>query len=411
MPDDERPLPSGNTAFRLVTRGQFAVFFAFNGVSLVGSWMQRIASAWLIWEWTASAFWVGMLAACDLLPVVLTGPFAGVAADRWDRLLQNRIAQVGSAVLALVNAVLLMTGHLGLYGLLALIAAQGTLIAIVQPARLAMVQQMVAKEDMPVAVALSSVNVNLARLVGPALAGVMIVQFRIEWIFLLNFVVTALFVVALGRMRLAPREEAPSTGGIWQQMVEGFAYVARAPGIRLIMLFMLAGGAFVRAVQELTPAIAAQSFATSATGLAVLSSATAAGAVLSGLTMKGDSQGRLLMGVIRLWVLGAASAAVLALTGHAVVAAVSATVLGFAVARSLIVTQTFVQLGTPDALRGRALSLHGLITRASPALGALVIGYSADRLGLGLGITAGLVAMAAFAAALYPRARAVARGL
>jgi len=171
MRDGHLPERRAQSVYRLLTRGQFALFFAFNGLSLIGSWMQRIASAWLIWEWTGSAFWVGVLAACDLLPVVLTGPFVGVAADRWDRLWQNRIAQVASAGLAPINAVLLMADMLNLYGLLILIALQGTLIAMVQPARLAMVTQLVGREDMPTAVALASVNVNLARLIGPAIAG------------------------------------------------------------------------------------------------------------------------------------------------------------------------------------------------------------------------------------------------
>jgi len=408
MRDGNPPEPPAASVWRLLTSGQFALFFAFNGLSLIGSWMQRIASAWLIWEWTGSAFWVGVLAACDLLPVVLTGPFAGVAADRWDRLWQNRVAQVASAVLALVNAVLLMADMLGLYGLLTLIAMQGTLIAMVQPARLAMVPQLVARKDMPTAVALASVNVNLARLIGPAIAGAMILRFSIEWIFVVNFVVTALFVVALGRIRLAPRPEPAARGGILQQMAEGFSYVARTPSIRLIMLFMLVGGVMVRALQELTPALAAQTFTRSATGLAVLSSATAAGAVISGLTMGRAGARRLFLGVIGLWAVGAVAALALVRTGQPIVATLAALVLGFAVSRSLISTQTFVQLETPDELRGRALSTHGLIARASPALGALMIGYLADRLGMAVGGTAASVAMLAFAAILFPYARSVA---
>ena len=408
MRDGNPPERRAATVFRLLTQGQFALFFTFNGLSLIGSWMQRIASAWLIWEWTGSAFWVGVLAACDLLPVVLTGPFAGVAADRWDRLWQNRIAQIASAILALINAVLLMAGMLGLYGLLTLIALQGTLIAMVQPARLAMVPQLVAREDMPTAVALASVNVNLARLIGPAVAGAMILRFPIEWIFIANFVVTALFVVALGRIRLAPRAESAGQGGIWQQMAEGFSYVARMPTVRLIMLFMLVGGMMVRAIQELTPALAAQTFAVSATGLAVLSSATAAGAVISGLTMARTGARRLFLGVIGFWTVGAISALVLAWTRHPLVASVAAAALGFSVSRSLISTQTFVQLETPDELRGRALSTHGLIARASPALGALIIGYLADRLGLAIGVAAASITMLVFAAILFPYARSVA---
>jgi MFS family permease len=138
-----RPSP-----LRVLVDTQFGVFLAGNGLSLVGTWMQRIACSWLIWDWTHSAFWLGILSAGDLLPSVVVGPFAGVAADRWDRLRQNMLAQAVSAVLAALTAILLATGRLGLVGMVLLITAQGTLSAAIQPARLAMVQQMVAREDM-----------------------------------------------------------------------------------------------------------------------------------------------------------------------------------------------------------------------------------------------------------------------
>lgn len=128
---------------RVLLQGQFGIFAAGNGLSLIGTWMQRIACSWLIWDWTGSAFWLGVLAAGDLLPVVVVAPFAGVAADRWDRLLQNRIAQAISAGLALLLAGLLLADALNIVTLIACVTLQGTLIAAVQPARLAMIQQMV----------------------------------------------------------------------------------------------------------------------------------------------------------------------------------------------------------------------------------------------------------------------------
>src|SRR6266568_3227127 len=168
---DPRQLP---TPLRVLLGTQFGLFCAGNGLSLIGTWMQRIACSWLVWDWTHSAFWLGILSAADLLPVVAIGPFAGVAADRWDRVRQNMLAQLASALLAVLTAALLATHHLGLIGLVLLITAQGTLTAVVQPARLAMVQQMVPRDDLGAAVALNSVIVNLTRLLGPAVAGVMI---------------------------------------------------------------------------------------------------------------------------------------------------------------------------------------------------------------------------------------------
>jgi predicted MFS family arabinose efflux permease len=411
VPKDEPAVRQRPAPIRLLTQGQFALFFYGNGLSLVGSWMQRIASGWLIWEWTGSAFWVGMLAAGDLLPVMLIGPFAGVAADRWDRLKQNRIAQMVSAVLALLTAVLLMVDQLSLYGLLLLITAQGALVAVVQPARMAMVQQMVARSDMASAVALTSVNVNLARLIGPAIAGAMILRFEIHWVFIVNAAVTAAFVLVLGRIRLTPRTAMPIGANFWSQMTEGFAYVARVAPMRLILIFMLLGGALVRAILELVPALAAQTFSNSALGLAVLTSASAAGAVTAGLTIRAARPRQLFLGVMLWWGLAAGVSMVLAASGDPVVATAAAAVLGYAITHGLVSTQTFVQLTAPDQLRGRALSVHGLIARGSPALGAIVIGYLADRVGLVAGVAGASVVMLCAIAGLLPIARRAAQGL
>lgn len=411
MPKDEHAVRQRPASIRLLTQGQFALFFYGNGLSLIGSWMQRIASGWLIWEWTGSAFWVGMLAAGDLLPVLLIGPFAGVAADRWDRLKQNRYAQMISAGLALVTAALLMVDQLGLYSLLLLITAQGVLVAVVQPARMAMVQQMVPRSDIASAVALASVNVNLARLIGPAIAGAMILRFDIHWVFIANAGVTAAFVVILGRLRLTPQTAMPIGASFWRQMADGFRYVAQVAPMRLILIFMLLGGALVRAILELVPALAARTFANSALGLAVLTSASAAGAVIAGLTIRGATSRHLFLGVMLWWGLGAGVSMVLASTGNSVIAAAAAAFLGFAITRCLVSTQTFVQLSAPDQLRGRALSVHGLIARGSPALGAITIGYLADRFGLAAGVTAASIVMLCAVAALLPAARRIALGL
>jgi MFS family permease len=397
--------------FRELLGSQFGLFLAGNGLSLVGTWMQRIACSWLVWDWTHSAFWLGILSAGDLLPSVVIGPFAGVAADRWDRLRQNMLAQVASAVLAVLTAVLLATGHLGLVGMMLLITAQGTLSAAIQPARLAMVQQMVRREYMGTAVAFNSVNVNLARLLGPAAAGAMILYMDIMWIFAVNAAVTFIFVLVLARLRLAPHLRRPRTRSFFGEMTEGFVHILRARPLWLILLVMLCGGSMVRAMVELIPAIAAGCFANNAKGLAVLTGATAFGAVASGLTIGRKRAAHLLNEVLLWWGLGAVAAIVLTQSRSSALAVMAAAVIGFAITRGLVSTQTFVQLTTPDALRGRVLGIHGLIARGSPALGALVIGFAADRVGLPRAVEVSSGAMIALLLWLAPRVRSASPGV
>ncbi len=388
MPDRRNPSP-----LRRLLGTQFGLFLAGNGLSLVGTWMQRIACSWLVWDWTHSVFWLGILAAGDLLPSVVIGPFAGVAADRWDRLRQNIFAQIASAMLALLTSILLATHHLGLVGLVLLITAQGTLTAAIQPARLAMIQQMVPRDDVHTAVALNSVNVNLTRLVGPALAGAMILSMDVQWIFAVNAAVTAAFVLILCRLRLAPYVRPSATRGFFGEMTEGFAYILGARPLFLILLVMLCGGSMVRAMIELIPAIAAGNFSDNVVGLAVLTGATAVGAIISGLSTRRTKAGQLLRDVLLWWGLGALAACVLTQLWGAVATVIAAVVIGFAVTRGLVATQTFVQLTTPEPLRGRVLSVHGLIARGSPALGALVIGFAADRVGLPLAVAVSSAAL------------------
>lgn len=378
MPEPRR-LP---TSLRVLLGTQFGLYYAGNGVSLIGIWMQRIACGWLVWSWTHSAFWVGILAAGDLLPVVAIGPFAGVAADRWDRLRQNLAAQIALALLAVLTAVLLGTGHLGLLGIVLLTTVQGTLTAIIQPARLAMVQQLVPRQNLGTAVALNSVNINLARLLGPAFAGAMIVHLDIVWVFVANAAASFVFVMVLLRLRLTPQARRPSGLSFLGEMTEGFFHILRTRPLWLIMLMMLTGGSMVRAMVELMPAIAPQTFPQDATGLAVLTSAVACGAVVSGLTMSAGKPARLLYGVLLWWGLGAVAATALVHATSPITAVIAAVALGSTITRGLVSTQTFIQLATPDSLRGRVLGVHGLIARGSPALGALVIGFAADRVGL-----------------------------
>lgn len=396
-------------SLRVLLQGQFGLFFAGNGLSLVGSWMQRIACGWLVWQWTESAFWLGILAAGDLLPVVFIGPFAGVAADRWDRLVQNRVAQAVSTLLALAMAMLLYLDQLGLTLLIVMVTLQGALVAAIQPARLAMVQQMVPREDTSVAVALNSVNVNLARLLGPALAGVAILRFDVYWIFVFNAAVTLLFVWVLGRLQLAPRESGAPTGQVWQQMAEGFRHAWTSSSLRLILFTLLFGGAVVRSMIELVPAIAADIFDNTAAGISLLTGATAIGAVASGLTVGRGTAERMILSVHIWWAVGAVATLVLTQAGHPIGALMAAVVIGAATTRGLIGTQTFVQLATPDMLRGRILSLHGLIARGSPALGALCIGFAADQVGLSLAVGVSSSMFIMLSLALLPRVRKVSR--
>ncbi|MCT7376744.1 MFS transporter [Chelativorans salis] len=385
---------------RLLTQRRFGLYTLGNGISLTGSWMQRIALIWLVWEMTGSGFWLGMLATADMLPILVVGPLAGAVADRKDRLKLTRLCQYVLAGIAALLGILLFFDLLNLPVLMALAAANGSMIALSQPARMALVQSLVSREDVGSAVALSSVNINLARLTGPAIAGIMIVHFDVELIFLANALLTICFVALLGLIQIDPLPVRQPEGSVFTQIRSGVIFAFGDRGIRLLLLLLFLGGAGVRSVQELFPAFAENNFASAATGLAFLTSSMAVGAIAAGLTFGVDtSLNRLVRKVATSWALGAAALAALVASGSAMLDTALALIIGFFVTRSVIGTQTFVQLRAPDSMRGRTLSVHGLISRGSPALGALGTGWAFDHVGLTLPVlfATGLVLLAVIA--------------
>ncbi|MBN7808261.1 MFS transporter [Agrobacterium rosae] len=380
---------------RLLSRGQFAVYTAGNCISLVGTWMQRIACSLVVWDMTQSAAWLGVLAAADLLPTIVVGPLGGAAADRWNVLKLNQLCQFILAVIATLVAALIYFDLLSLWTLIGAILFQGCIIALGQPARMTIVQELVSRDDVPRAVAINSMNVNLARLIGPALAGLLIVQFDVVWVFVLNAIATIVFVLVLHRMKapMAGLKDQP-VGNFLIEIVEGFRYVASNRGMRRMLLLLLAGGIFVRAIAEMLPAFAAGFSGPAATGLAVLTSSMAFGSVTAGLTMNlYIVPSKLPIQVTMAWLLAALTAIAFALSHSLWLMALFAAAMGYLSSVSLVATQTYIQLAAPAGLRGRALSIHGLIFRASPSLGAMILGFTSDVFGLTMPVLASATVM------------------
>src|SRR5437762_9006148 len=189
----------------------FGLYSAGSAISLIGMWMQRIAIGWLTWQLTESGFWLGVIAFADFFPVILVGPIAGAAADRWDRLKVVKISQAISLLQATALVALTASGHINIGLLVALTAFQGFIVAFNQPARLAMVPYLVPEADLASAVAINSVIFNLARFVGPMLAGLAIVWSGVAAAFAANAISYVPFLLALARIRGIPAGHATAT--------------------------------------------------------------------------------------------------------------------------------------------------------------------------------------------------------
>src|SRR5262245_21414292 len=234
----------------------FAIYSAGSGVSLTGMWMQRIAIGWLTWQLTQSGLWLGIVAFADFFPVLLLGPVAGAAADRWDRLRVVKTSQIISLGQATAITVLTATGYMNIGLLVALVAFQGVVVAFNQPARLALVPSLVPQADLASAVAINSVVFNLARFVGPMLAGPCIVWWGVEAAFFANAVSYLVFIAALARIRI-DSTRVEKRRGFGADLREGIRYTATHPGIAALLLLLIAVGIGGRPLNELLPGFAA----------------------------------------------------------------------------------------------------------------------------------------------------------
>lgn len=363
----------------------YGVYMAGMSVSMIGFWMQRVGVGWLTWELTESAAWLGAVAFADLFPAVLVAPIGGSAADRWDRLKLTKINQMLSLLQAVALFGLTISGLITIEILFALTLFLGIVTAFHQPVRMALVPSLVRREYLPTAVALSSISFNLARFIGPAFAGVVILAFGTGATFGLNALSFAVFLWALGRVRIentvTPRQQ--DRPGLVREFGDGVRYVASHAGVAPILMILIVVCLGIRPFQELLPGFADHVFGGGADILAVLTCATGVGAVVGGLWLaqRGGPAGLTKL-ILIATVIQALSMFVFVATDSLWVAVPAVTAAGLGMTMTGIGVQTLMQLTVDASVRGRVLSIFGLTFRGVPALGALIMGAASESVGL-----------------------------
>jgi MFS family permease len=392
-------LSSFHAIGRAFRHPDFAIYAAGNVVSLIGTWMQRLAIGWLTWELTGSGAWLGTIAFADLFPTIIVGPIAGAIADRWNRLSVTRITQSLALCQSAILFVLTATGQINIWVLCVLTALGGLISAFNQPARLALVPSLVPRSDLVAAVAIVSIIFNLARFVGPAVAGVMIVSTGLAGVFLVNVLSFVVFLLALAFLRTSSRPDMQERPAFTEQVLEGMRYAAFHKGIGTVLLLTIVTSVCSRPVAELLPGFAAEVFRSGADGLAILTSTVGVGAVVGGFWLGGRTEAQGLTRVALVFSLIMAVAGMcFAATDRLWAAIPLLGIMGFSMSSSGIASQTLVQLSVPASMRGRVLSLYGLIGRGGPAVGALAMGLASERFGFRIpvalgGIIAGITAI------------------
>lgn len=361
----------------------YLLYFTGNTISLHGLWIYRVALGWLAWELTASEFWVGVVAFTQFAPAVLFGPVFGVLADRFDRraasLLINSMSTLNMFLLALLTAL----GKTDIYVLSILAMMQGVLDGAHMPVRMSLVANLVTQAQLQSALAINSISFNLSRFFGPAIAGLMIATTGVASAFAVNALSYVAILVALVMVKLRPSAgKRPARNDVWQELKDGVRYVASHPRIRPLLLIIGAGSVLGRGPLELLPAYADAIFSRGSDGLAILTSAIGAGAVVAGLILSRGADW-LRLEIIAIGI--ALAGMLLVLLGASnnfwlTVGAVAA--LGCMLSLCGVGSQILLQTIVEDQVRGRVSSLWGMVAFGGVALGGLLIGGLASLYGL-----------------------------
>ncbi len=373
----------------------FRLFSIGNVGSHTGTWIQRVAVGWLTWELTESGWWLGVVAFADLFPTVVLAPVTGAVADRAHKLTATKVVQCVNLLQASLLSAITLAGVMTVEILLALVLFGGISVSFGQPVRLAIVPSLVPRKDLAAAIGINAMIFNGARFLGPMISGLVIVQAGIGYAFLVNAASFAVFILVLSLIRFERGEAPPiarSIRNIPREIAEGYGYAARHPGIAPILIILVLLALLARPYMELLPGFADAVFGRGAEGLAWLTSMTGLGALLGAAWL---AQRGAVVGLTETTV-AAIAVASCALIGFAAtdifwLALPCLVVAGFAMIVVGVGEQTLMQSAVEPALRGRVMSLYGMIGRGAPALGALGMGGLSSLVGLRWPVLAGAV--------------------
>lgn len=376
-------------AFRALRHRNFRLFVAGQIVSLVGTWMQNVAQAWLVYRLTHSELLLGTAWFCTQIPVFALGPLGGLAADRYSRHRLVVLTQTLSMLQAFVLAALTLSGKVQVWHILALAVALGTINAFDMPARQSLIIEMTSKDDLLNAISLNSAIFNGARVIGPAVAGLLVAAFGEGVCFLLNGASFLAVIFCLLAMRL-PKFNRAVQDSPWAHLVQGFRYVHKHRGVRTLLGMMAAVTIAGMPAVVLMPFFADDIFHRGSRGLGILMGAMGAGAVAGTLVLAWRAQVSSLPKVI-FWsaLLFSTSFCLFAWSTAFYVSLAIMPLIGYSVMRQMASANTLIQTLIPDEFRGRTMALYSMTVVGLGPFGSLAAGALAHAYGARLTVFAG----------------------
>ncbi|HXA03907.1 MAG TPA: MFS transporter [Bryobacteraceae bacterium] len=377
------------TTLRALRHRNFQLFFAGQLVSLIGTWMQNVAQAWLVYRITGSSALLGMVGFAGQIPVFFISPLGGLIADRYSRQRTVIATQVSAMILAFILAALTLTGRVQVPHIFVLAALLGVVNAFDIPARQSFLVEMVGREDLINAIALNSSMFNGARIVGPAVAGILVAAIGEGWCFFANGVSYIAVIIGLIMIKVPPAA-VPKKASAISHIAEGFRFAAHNTPIRALLLLLGLVSLTGMPYAVLMPVFADHIFHSGARGLGILMGFSGAGALIGALALA-TRQGVIGLGrwiAVSTGVFGA-SLILFSLSHSFWIAAALLVPVGLAMMTQMGASNTLIQTMTPDHLRGRVMSVYSMMFMGMAPLGALLAGVMADRFGAPFTVAAG----------------------
>jgi MFS family permease len=390
-------LPPPDTA-RHITRAlrhrNYRLFFGGQSVSLVGTWITRVATSWLVYRLTGSELLLGVVSFCGQIPTLLLTPFAGVVVDRGDRRRILLWTQVLSLLQSAALAVLTLGNVITVTHVLLLQLAQGIINAFDTPARQALVVEMVEdRSDVPNAIALNSSMVNGSRIIGPSIGGVIIAAVGEGWCFGLDALSYVAVVISIVLMRFNARPRAAHATPMLHDLRTGWRYVSGSVPIRTALILLAIVSTASMPYTVLMPAITTQQLHGGPNTLGLLMASSGVGALLGGIYLAGR---RSVVGLGRVILYGTVtlglSLLAFSITRNVWVAAVLLALAGGGFIVQMASTNTIIQTIVDESFRGRVMAFYTMAFFGTAPIGSLFGGMAADRIGAPLTIEIGAVA-------------------
>jgi MFS family permease len=392
------------TTLRALRHRNFRLFFAGQLISLIGTWMQNVAQSWLVYRLTGSSALLGAVGFAGQIPVFLVSPLGGLIADRYSRHRIVVATQTAAMILASILAALTLTGRVQVWHIFVLSALLGVVNAFDIPARQAFLFEMVGREDLINAIALNSSMFNGARIIGPAVAGILVAAIGEGWCFFANAVSYIAVIIGLLLMTVTPPARAIRKGSAARHIAEGFRFAAHTGPIRALLLLLGLVSVTGMPYAVLMPIFADHIFHSGARGLGILMGFSGIGALLGALTLAARQgvQGLGRWVAISCGVFGACLIA-FAFSRSFWIAAAALIPVGFAMMTQMGASNTLVQTMTPDHLRGRVMSVYSMMFMGMAPVGALLAGVVAERFGAPFTVAVGGVIAIAGSIAFWLR--------